>query len=263
MESSLLREKALDVLALEHDATAVEIKEAYRDLVKVWHPDRFGDDPKLRRKAEEKLQQINEAYRALQSPARPDSSGGTAPRPRYTASRSASNKTAVDRKQKSAGWIGGGLAIVLVLAAAAAALKYGRQQIPAASPIPELHKPESTSDPERVEVSPAKEGRTPVKDTSRSRHQAEAGFRVRELSDAEAAQLEAACPREKMPDPSSYQKCIRAQLDVSGPDLSSLSAEDRAGIESACRQTKSRDGLSAYNRCERRMVKLLKESTQP
>ena len=33
--------------------------------MKVWHPDRFGNDPKLRARADEKLKEINEAYEKL------------------------------------------------------------------------------------------------------------------------------------------------------------------------------------------------------
>ena len=63
----MVANEALDVLGLKRGASAVEIKEAYRDMVKVWHPDRFGSDPRLRRKAENKLKEINDAYRVLQS----------------------------------------------------------------------------------------------------------------------------------------------------------------------------------------------------
>lgn len=63
----MLTKEALDVLALRPGATPTEIKEAYRDLVKVWHPDRFGSDARLREKAEDKLKQLNDAYRVLQS----------------------------------------------------------------------------------------------------------------------------------------------------------------------------------------------------
>jgi hypothetical protein len=59
-------DEALDILGLHRTATVPEIKEAYRDLVKVWHPDRFGNDSRLRRKAEERLKQINIAYQCLQ-----------------------------------------------------------------------------------------------------------------------------------------------------------------------------------------------------
>ena len=42
------------------------MKKAYRDLSKVWHPDRFAEDPTLQIKAEEQLKAINQAYRNLQ-----------------------------------------------------------------------------------------------------------------------------------------------------------------------------------------------------
>jgi curved DNA-binding protein CbpA len=59
------REKCLEVLGLEPAASAQEIKAAYRDLAKVWHPDRFAHDPRLQQKAQEKLKEINDAYRRL------------------------------------------------------------------------------------------------------------------------------------------------------------------------------------------------------
>jgi cytoskeletal protein RodZ len=42
-----------------------ELKSAYRDLAKVWHPDRFAHDPRLQQKAQEKLKEINDAYEQL------------------------------------------------------------------------------------------------------------------------------------------------------------------------------------------------------
>lgn len=58
---------ALRVLGLPATATPGEVREAYRDLAKVWHPDRFGEDERLRSKAEQKLKEINEAYQQLKS----------------------------------------------------------------------------------------------------------------------------------------------------------------------------------------------------
>ncbi|MBF0521100.1 MAG: DnaJ domain-containing protein [Nitrospirae bacterium] len=58
-------DKSLEVLGLNSKASPEEIKEAYKDLVKVWHPDRFAHDPKLQKKAGDKLSEINEAYRNL------------------------------------------------------------------------------------------------------------------------------------------------------------------------------------------------------
>jgi Flp pilus assembly protein TadB len=53
------------LLDVRPGATAEELKRAHRDLAKVWHPDRFAGDPALRRKAEEKLKAINEAYETI------------------------------------------------------------------------------------------------------------------------------------------------------------------------------------------------------
>ncbi len=53
------------VLGLKPGASKDEIREAYRDLVKVWHPDRFAHDPVFQKKAQENLKQINKAYEEL------------------------------------------------------------------------------------------------------------------------------------------------------------------------------------------------------
>jgi len=58
-------EQSLRVLGLAPDATEQAIKEAYRDLIKVWHPDRFGSDARLRAKAQEKLKDVNAAFEQL------------------------------------------------------------------------------------------------------------------------------------------------------------------------------------------------------
>jgi DnaJ-domain-containing protein 1 len=51
-------------LDLPATATPQQIKDSYRELVKVWHPDRFGDE-KLKERANAKLKEINEAYEKL------------------------------------------------------------------------------------------------------------------------------------------------------------------------------------------------------
>jgi len=55
------------ILELDPGASKEEIRHAYKDLIKVWHPDRFLKDPPLQEKAEEKTKLINEAYEILQS----------------------------------------------------------------------------------------------------------------------------------------------------------------------------------------------------
>ena len=59
-------DQALRILGLERTATSVEIKQAYRDLAKVWHPDRSPNDPRLQEKAQETLKRVNEAYQRIQ-----------------------------------------------------------------------------------------------------------------------------------------------------------------------------------------------------
>ena len=54
-----------EVLGVGPDASLDEVRHAYRDLVKVWHPDRFVGDQHLQDKAKSKLQEVNEAYRSL------------------------------------------------------------------------------------------------------------------------------------------------------------------------------------------------------
>ncbi|OKH54488.1 dynamin family protein [Calothrix sp. HK-06] len=55
---------SLSVLGLEEGASITDIKQAYRKLVKKWHPDLFTDKSQ-QRQAQEKMHQINEAYNLL------------------------------------------------------------------------------------------------------------------------------------------------------------------------------------------------------
>lgn len=54
--------KSLEILKLTSGASVEELKHAYRDMVDVWHPDRFLHNPRLKEKAEQQLQEINLAY---------------------------------------------------------------------------------------------------------------------------------------------------------------------------------------------------------
>jgi hypothetical protein len=58
-------EVCYQTLALEPGASQSEIQQAYKDLVRIWHPDRFSDDPRLQAKVEQQLKQINAAYEIL------------------------------------------------------------------------------------------------------------------------------------------------------------------------------------------------------
>ena len=53
-----------EVLGVRQGATQDQIKKAYRDMVKKYHPDKYKDHP-LEDLAKEKMQEINEAYDIL------------------------------------------------------------------------------------------------------------------------------------------------------------------------------------------------------
>ena len=60
--------RALD---LQPGATPADVKVAWRELVKVWHPDRFPNDVKLKAKGAAKLRDINRAYEILEAHLKP------------------------------------------------------------------------------------------------------------------------------------------------------------------------------------------------
>lgn len=53
------------VLGLRWNASPGQIKQAYRRLAQLWHPDRFPDDPWRQQEANRKMQDINMAYQML------------------------------------------------------------------------------------------------------------------------------------------------------------------------------------------------------
>ena len=57
----------LKILELDQTASIEDANQAYKDIVNVWHPDRFNHNPRLKRKAEEKIKEINIAYETIKS----------------------------------------------------------------------------------------------------------------------------------------------------------------------------------------------------
>ncbi|MBI4384942.1 MAG: DnaJ domain-containing protein [Nitrospinae bacterium] len=60
-------ERYYKILKLTPGATIAEIKKAYRQQVKFWHPDRFPrESARLQKKAHDMLKEINEAYKKVE-----------------------------------------------------------------------------------------------------------------------------------------------------------------------------------------------------
>jgi curved DNA-binding protein CbpA len=57
----------LELFDLPDSFTEAQLKQAYRDLVQVWHPDKHSHNERLRKKADEKMKEINKAYGILES----------------------------------------------------------------------------------------------------------------------------------------------------------------------------------------------------
>jgi hypothetical protein len=277
----LLTKEALDVLALRPGATLTEIKEAYRDLVKVWHPDRFGSDPRLREKAEDKLKQINKAYLVLQSDrtggknaSEPEDAvgsardGGSWPRTSSSPPRTGGKAYGISL---GSGWLYGCVGIALGLIVGYLAIQRGgmRGARPDAASV---HQVEASSE-QAASTIPANQtaggelagrgvssaelpGRdVPPRGTGSSNSLNPAQFRVRSLSGTETDQLDSACSKwNELKDPVAYQACVKAQLDLitnarGRPDLSALSGTERESIESVCSEAKRRHGPDGYDRC--------------
>ena len=66
-----------EVLGISENASEEEIKRAYKEMVKKYHPDKYQNNP-LADLAEEKLQEVNKAYDMLMK-----NGGGNSPRPDY------------------------------------------------------------------------------------------------------------------------------------------------------------------------------------
>ena len=57
---------AYQMLELPIGANLPQVQKAWREMVQVWHPDRFPNNPDLQRKAEERTKQINNAADILE-----------------------------------------------------------------------------------------------------------------------------------------------------------------------------------------------------
>jgi curved DNA-binding protein CbpA len=275
-----LRKEAFDVLALKPGATAAEIKEAYRDLVKVWHPDRFANDLRLRQKAELRLTLINEAYRMLLSEPgargkytrRSESAASTSSRyasssrnvsgPLYSSSPTSQSGYRSNDGGTQSGWVYGGLGILLILLASHFVIAHYLKQGTESAASVGQHFAIKTSMQQSQDVHPSDTtgARSRPKGIGRAKDSGLGGFRVWSLSAADTDRLVTLCSRQKkLWGPVAYQSCVKAQLEMikspaSKPDLSALSVAERELIESACFETKHLRGQAGYDHCEAEQV---------
>lgn len=61
----MTRDEALQVLGVRPDASRDEVALAYRELAQMLHPDKFGENKRLRARAEQQMRRINEARDVL------------------------------------------------------------------------------------------------------------------------------------------------------------------------------------------------------
>jgi DnaJ domain len=271
--------QAFSILGLSPPASAQEIRSSYLDLVKVWHPDRFVNDPALQRKAQEKLKQINEAYRAL-TLSSPDSVDATKPAdghaptsntPRAEASSYAQPRSKVvgndESRGRSAGappWVGAFVIFMVVVSlnvlrqsssptSTSPSLEYARlNQQARATEYPD-RPPDSASS---VRKAPNERQGSPPKRLSQP-----------ELDTEEQRSIESACALTKLAEgQAAYYRCFNRQLaslaaSPRRPNLSSLGGDEQQSIESACALAKLTEG-PAYYRCLNRQLASLAASPQ-
>ncbi len=65
---SLMLKTCFEILKVNQDVSFAEVKQAYRERVKFWHPDRFpAQSKRLQERAHEELKKINEAFKKLEN----------------------------------------------------------------------------------------------------------------------------------------------------------------------------------------------------
>ena len=84
-----------EVLNIPSTATDEEVKKAYRDLARKYHPDNYHDNP-LADLAQEKMKEINAAYDAIQKERSGRSAGGYAQQQSYGGYQHQQQKTGTD-----------------------------------------------------------------------------------------------------------------------------------------------------------------------
>jgi hypothetical protein len=158
----MTEDEARRILQLEEGSSPKMIREAYLHLVKVWHPDRFEHDPRLRARATRTLRDVNTAYAVLQhlqsaSSVGADRSGNSPVQESNDVSPRVATRTALGVSIRRAIVLGAGFGVVVAIALAIRPLS-----TPAAADATALDPPTVADDngaalpgPQRSAVPPA------------------------------------------------------------------------------------------------------------
>jgi hypothetical protein len=265
---------ALDNLGLRPGATRAEVKEAYRDLVKVWHPDRFGSDPRLRKKAEDKLRSLNDAYRLLRSGDYELDTMGPTPVSAVAATDApvepiVPGRRAEDRRATSGQWwIYGVVGMLVMTFASYAVMEVRSREMRMAAPVTQKSGVVVTEPTAPIEVGSGGAARMP--NSGSGDRSATVGLRIRSLSEADTSRVQDACASLKgQQEATAYQTCLKAQLDLvtnvrADDDLSDLSPEERESMESACARERRLKGAPGYDHCVvAQMAELTRDTIRP
>jgi DnaJ domain len=275
---ALLTVEALEILALRPGATPSEIKEAYRDLVKVWHPDRFGNDVRLRQKADSQLKLINEAYRVLQSNSGAGGMYASGSESAYSSSPGSAPPSARAHGQRhpawtnlwkgrgrssmGARWVYGGVGIAVIFLVGYLFIEHVPMQGAGSSSdsvakqsagVPGQQTQDASAAEHSVHSTDSKGAGIRPRVAGRSKDPGQ--FQVRSLSEAQTDRLKTLCSRQKeLWGQLVYQSCLKAQLELmtnpaGKPDLSALREAERESIESVCSDARRLSGTDGYNRC--------------
>ena len=241
---------ALKILGLKPAATPDEIRQAYRDLVKVWHPDRFGTDARLRTKAEEHLKAINAAFHTLESSGFRTDIPEDRPQAAAASAAQATSRARVSRE----GMLRGSLyaASLLLIVAMAGFVVHALSSHLYSAATPTSQQPSPSPDP------PATKPSHKIAHAADPLPSGKLEFQVWSLSQADTDRVQQACASHT-PGSEPYRRCMKAQLDAlrqsrGAPDMAGLNTAEREAAESACAAT---DGASAYNHCLRQQVAAL------
>jgi hypothetical protein len=244
----------LKILGLKSNASPDEIRQAYRDLVRVWHPDRFGTDARLRAKAEEHLKTINAAFHALESS---DFRTGTPATGPDTASRSQPQsvpRAPVSRDRILRGWLYVGSILLIAAMGGFAVHAFSTSHTRAGAPaIQQRSAP--------AERAAAKSSRKAPPRVTREASTGKPDFQVWTLSQTDSDRVQLACSR-YTPASESYRQCMKAQLDTlrqspGAADMTGLSTGEREAAEKACANARTFGSDPAYSRCLHQQIAAL------